>query len=109
MTQIKVFKSDKLYDINFTLQDANGAAFDLTGNSGLLFKVQKQGATAWKFSGAMTVISATAGTCKYNVAATDFDDAGQYYAEIEVTFGSGKVVTFGDIVVIVQPELPRTI
>ena len=46
---------------------------------------------------------------KYNVAATDFDDAGQYYAEIEVTFGSGKVVTFGDIVVIVQPELPRTI
>jgi len=107
MIQIKIFKSDKLYDINFTLQDANGNAFDLTGNSQILFKAQKQGATALKFSGTMTVISPTAGTCKYNVAATDFDETGQYYAEIEVTFGSGKVVTFGDIVAIVQPELPR--
>ena len=107
MTTIPVFKSDKLYDINFTLQDANGNAFDLTGNSAILFKAQKQGAAALKFSGAMTVISATAGTCKYTVAAIDFDDTGQYYAEIEVTFGSGNVVTFGDIVVIVKPELPR--
>lgn len=107
MTQIKIFKSDKLYDINFTLQDANGTAFDLTGNSQLLFKAQKQGATALKFSGTMAVISAGAGTCKYTVQPTDFDEAGQFYAEIEVTFGSGRVVTFGDIVVIVQPELPR--
>lgn len=107
MTQIKIFKSDKLYDISFTLQDANGAAFDLTGYSQVLFKAQKQGAATIKFSGTMTVISPSAGTCKYNVAATDFDEAGQYYAEIEATFGSGKVVTFGDIVVIVQHELPR--
>lgn len=105
---IKVVKSDKLYDINLTLQDANGNAFDLTGNSGILLKVQKQGATALKFSGTMSVVgAATDGKVKYTVAATDFDDAGQYYAEIEVTFTGGKVVTFPDIVIEVKPELPR--
>lgn len=106
MTTIKVYKGDKLYDLSFTLQDANGAAFDLTGGT-LLFKAQKQGAAALKFSGSMSIVSATAGTCKYTAQATDFDEMGQYYAEIEVTLAGGKVVTFGDIVVIAQPELPR--
>lgn len=103
---IKIFKSDKLYDINFTLQDANGAAIDITGAT-LLLKAQKQGAAALKFSGTMSIVSGPAGTCKYTVAATDFDDTGQYYAEIEVTFTGGKIITFGDIVINVLPELPR--
>ncbi len=109
MIIINVFKSDKLYDINFTLQDANGAAFDLTGNSAINLKVQKQGVDTLKFTGAMAVVGlATAGTVKYTVQATDLDDVGQYYAEIEVNFTGGKVVTFGDIVINVKPELPRT-
>ncbi len=105
MTTIKVVKSDKLYDINFTLQDANGSPFDLSG-AVMLFKAQKQGTPNLKFSGSMGIVSAPAGTCKYTVQATDFDEAGQYYGEIEATFGS-KVVTWNDIVVIVEPELPR--
>ena len=40
MTTIRVFKSDKAYDINFTLKDANNAAVDLTGGT-LLLKAQK--------------------------------------------------------------------
>jgi len=107
MTTIKTFKGDKLYDIEFTLKDANGVAVSLE-NATLLFKAQKQGATSLKFSGSMTVISAAAGTCKYNVAETDFDEVGKYYAEIQVTYVGGKIITFGDIIVIVQPELPRT-
>lgn len=105
-TLIKVYKSDKLYDINFTLQDANGAAIDLTGAT-LLLKAQKQGVSALKFSGAMAIVNATAGTCKYTVAEMDFSDVGQYYAEIEVTYTGGKIITFGDIVINVLPELPR--
>lgn len=107
MIQIRVFKSDKLYDINFTLQDADGAAFNLIGISTLLFKVQRQEAATLKFSGGMEVVNATSGTCKYTAQATNFDEVGHYYAEIEATFDDGKVITFGDIVVIVQPELPR--
>ena len=107
MTQIKVVQGDKGYDINFTLQDANGAAYDLSGGT-LILKVQKQGAATVKFSGAMAIVSGPAGTCKYTVAATDFDSPGKYYGEIEASFSSGtKIVTWEDIVLDVRPELPR--
>ncbi len=105
-TTIRVFKGDKLYDINFTLQDANGDPFDITGAT-LLFKAQRQKSSTLKFSGSMSIVSAAAGTCKYNVGATDFDDADKYYAEIQVTFGSGQVVTFGDIIINALSDIPR--
>lgn len=106
MTLINVYQNDKLYDINFTLKDANGVVVDITGAS-LILRAQKQGATAQKFAGTMSIVLAVAGTCKYNVAANDFDEVGDYYAEVQVTFGGGKVITFGDIVVRCKPELPR--
>lgn len=106
-TTIKVVQNDKLYDINFTLQDSNGTAIDLT-NATLKFKAQKQGgASTLKVDSAMSIVQASAGTCKYTVQATDFDEVGHYYAEIEVTFTGSKILTFGDIVAIVEPQLPR--
>lgn len=106
-TLITTYKSDKLYDLNFTLKDANDAVIDITNATGVLFKAQKSGASGLKFTGTGAVVSGPAGTCKYTVQTTDFDEAGDYYAEIEVTFTGGKVITFGDILVQVRPELPR--
>lgn len=105
MTHINVVQNDVGYDINFTLKDANDVAVDLSGGS-LLFKVQRQGESALKFSGAMSIVLAASGTCKYTVAAADFDAVGDYYAEVQVTISS-KVITFSDIVVHVKPEIPR--
>lgn len=106
MTLINVIQNDTGYDINFTLKDANDAAVDLTSGN-LLLKAQKQGDAIIKFSGSMTIVVAASGTCKYTVAPTDFDEAGDYYAEIQVTYAGGKVVTFGDITIRVKPEIPR--
>ena len=106
MIHINVFQNDRLYDIDFTLKDANDVVVDLTGST-LIFRAQKQGASVQKFAGNMTIVDAVSGTCKYTVADGDFDEAGDYYAEIQVTFGGGKIITFGDIVVHVKPELPR--
>lgn len=106
MTHINVYQNDKLYDIDFTLRDANDVVTDLTGAT-LIFRTQKQGAAAQKFAGNMTLVVAASGTCKYTVADGDFDEAGDYYAEIQSTFAGGKVITFGDIIVHVKPELPR--
>jgi hypothetical protein len=105
-TIIKVVEGDKLYDINFTLKDANDTVVDITGAT-LLLKAQKEGASALKFSGSMTIVSGTDGTCKYNVADGDIDEAGRYYAEIEATFPSGSVQTFAGIVIDARPQLPR--
>lgn len=108
MTIIDVFQNDVLYDINFTLRDANDDVIDITG-AALLFKAQKERATSLKFGSPMSIVVGTAGTCKYNVASGQFDSPGKYYSEIEITFVGGKVVTLGDIIVNVKPELPRTV
>lgn len=108
-TLIEVIQNDVLYDINFTLKDANDAAIDLTGAT-LLLKVQRQDdeTGTLKFSGNMSIVSPTAGTCKYTVASGDFDTIGDYHAEIEVTFAGGKVLTFPHITIKVLPQLPRS-
>lgn len=105
MTIIKVVKGDTNYDINFTLQDANSAAFDLTGAT-LLLKVQKEDVSTVKFSGSMAIVSAVAGTCKYTVQPTDFDEAGTFHAEIQATISS-KIITWTNIRIEVLPELPK--
>lgn len=106
MTKITIYQNDKLYDINFTLKDANDTVVDLTSAT-LLFKAQKQDSDTAKFSGSMSIVSAAAGTCKYTVADGDFDAAGIYYAEVEVTFSGGKVLTFGDITIDCRPQIPQ--
>lgn len=105
MTTIEVTAGDVGYDINFTLQDANGSAFDLSGAT-LTFRAQLEGSTTAGVSGSGTVVGAEAGTCKYTPTGTDFATAGRYYAEVEVTIGQ-QVITFGDIVIIAQHQLPR--
>lgn len=105
---IEVVQSDKLYRIDFTLKDANDNAIDLTSGTPVL-KVQKQTGTAIKFSGNMTAGTPTAGQCYYTVQATDFDEVGDHYAEIEVTYSDGKIITLSDIVIRVKAQLPRTI
>lgn len=106
MTEIKVIQNDKLYDLNFTLQDSSGAAIDLT-EATIKFKVQRVGSSGLKFEGSMTIVDALAGKCKYQVQEGDFDKAGRHYAEIEVTFSNGQILTFPDITIIVEPELPK--
>lgn len=107
MIKINAVQNDKGYDLQFTLQDNSGVAVDLTGVTTLYFKAQHEDASAIGFSGSMTVLNAPAGECSYTVANGNFALAGEYYAEIEATYGSGKVVTYSDIVVVVAPELPR--
>jgi len=105
-TEIKVVQNDKLYNLNFTLEDSNGSAVDLTGAT-LKINTQRPGSSTIKFTGSMSIVNAAAGTCVYTVQAGDFDETGRYYAEIQVTFGSGQVLTYPNIVISVQPELPR--
>lgn len=105
MTTIEVTAGDVGYDINFTLQDANGAAFDLTG-AAITFRAQLEGSTSAGVSGSATIVSEAAGTCKYTPTGVQFGTAGRYYAEIEVVIGS-QTITFGDIVIIAKPQLPR--
>ncbi len=108
MTEIKVIRGDFGYTLNFTLKDSNDNVFDLSTATQLLFRVQNPGLASLKFSSAMSIISATAGTCKYVVEDGDFDEDGDYNAEIQISFGTTKLVTFDDIIVNVGQKVPIT-
>lgn len=104
-TKIDIVAGDKGYALTFTLENADGTAYDITGAECAL-KVQQQGSTDLAFTGVMAVTDAVAGQCEYIVLEGDFDDAGSYYAEIEVS-GGDMLVTFPDIVITAKPQLPR--
>ncbi|MHB8483579.1 MAG: BppU family phage baseplate upper protein [Nitrospiria bacterium] len=106
MTQLSVVQGDFGYDINFTLQDANGNPFDLTGVSSLNFIGQLSSLRSTSFSGTMSVVSAIAGTCKYTVASGNFSTVGVYNTEIQASFTSTKTITFPNIQVTVGPSIP---
>jgi Na+-transporting NADH:ubiquinone oxidoreductase subunit NqrF len=107
MTKIEVTQNDSLYDLNFTLQDADEVAFDLTDAIEIRLKVQEQDSDELKVDGFLETVSASDGTCKYTVQAADFDVDGKYYAEIEVTMMTGQIITWDDILVVISPDLPR--
>jgi hypothetical protein len=107
-TIINTISGDKLYAWQFTLKDNDDNALDLTGATGT-FRAQLETGTALAVEGAIALVTAASGICKYTVQAGEFGTAGRYYAEIEVLFTSGEVTTFTDIVINVKKQLPRTI
>lgn len=107
-TLINVVQNDNNYDLNFLLTDANEAVVDLTGAT-LKFKAQLISELIVQFSGNMVVTSALTGACKYNVQATNFEVAGTYNCQIEVTYTStGEVITFAGIQVVSTPKVPQS-
>jgi len=106
-TIIEIAKQDRLYNINFTLNDYNGVAVNLTGVTFLRLKAQLNGSSSLSLTGVMGITNATAGTCYYQVQATDFATAGLYDAEIEVTYANGQIITFQDILIKVAGDLPK--
>ena len=106
-TLIPVVQSDNDYLLNFTLTDATGAVVNLSGAT-LTFYGQLVSDALVQFSGAMSIISAVAGTCSYSVATSNFAIVGTYNCQIKANFTSpGEVISFTNIQVVVNPSIPQ--
>jgi hypothetical protein len=68
----------------------DGTAFDLTGSS-VKFKMRLETSATLKVDTAAVVVSAAAGTVRYDWAAIDVDTAGDYIGWWEVTLSGGKL------------------
>ena len=104
-TLLQVVQNDFGYDLSFSLEDATGAALDISGAS-LSFNAQSDGDYAVKFDNPMIMVNASQGLCKYTVQSTDFVLSGAWSVQIVVTFLTGEMLTFTGITVQVDPALP---
>lgn len=76
-----------------TLQDASGAAVNLTGAS-VRFHMRSVSGGNPVVDASATVVTAASGIVRYNWAAEDTDSVGTYQAEFEVTYADGSIETF---------------
>jgi len=84
-TKIYIPKADKGFDLAFTIRDASGNAFNLSGYT-IKLKVWKKGESGTLLlEGTCTIDNAVAGTCHYSVVVDDFDSTGEFIAELEFT------------------------
>lgn len=89
-----VSKGDTGKPLEATLRDKLGVA-DLTGCTVTAYMTPEGDFDTKTINGAsVTVVSATAGTVRYNPAAGDFATAGKYCFQFVVTNGAGKQTTF---------------
>jgi hypothetical protein len=86
MKEIKLAQNDYGIALDFTLLTAAGAVFPLTGGYTVKLKVWESGTpSSLVLDGTCTIIEASAGTCRYTVLEDDFENTGEFEAEIEVT------------------------
>jgi hypothetical protein len=89
---VELVRNTKGYDIKFILSDEKNNSVDLT-DSTILFKM-KNISTGTSLSGSgwgCSIVNASAGICKYTFQDGDLATAGNYYAELQITYSSGEV------------------
>lgn len=83
MADLIIPAGDKGFNLAFTVQDADGNAFDLTGYT-VSMKWWSGANTSGASSGSCDITVAASGTCTRTVADGDFDMSGVYNFELKL-------------------------
>lgn len=80
---------NRLPVIRQQLLNGDGTPANITGATGILFKLHPENEAApYKVNAAATIIDAPTGVVEYAPGANDMDTLGLYYLEWDVQFGS---------------------
>lgn len=91
--ETKIKRNDTSPSFAAALTDGAGNAVNLAGASGL-FLLKHSRTRELKVSSAIVIVDAAAGTVRYDWAAGDTDEPGEYNAEIQITFSDSTIATF---------------
>ncbi len=91
ITRIK--QNDTAPAFSATLLDSAGNAVNLSGATGL-FLLKHTRTRELKVSSAIVIVSAVAGTVRYDWVTGDTDTPGDYDAEVQITFSDTTIETF---------------
>lgn len=86
---------------------SDGVAVNLTGAT-VKLQMRPVGASTLKVDTAATVVSAPAGTVRYDWAALDVDTAGYYVAWWRVTLSGGTIQDTPEFLIEIAPHAPQT-
>lgn len=92
MADLTIKQHDTWPPVEATLSDANGPV-NLTGAAVKLI-LKSAGAGATVVSGSCTIVSAVAGTVRYDWISADTASVNTLSGEFEVTWSTGKITTF---------------
>lgn len=81
---IEIKKGNYGIDLEFEVKNPDGTPFDLTGYT-VTLKVWKPGKATLSLSATCEIIDAANGKCRYTVKEGDFQEVGDFYAELELT------------------------
>lgn len=79
-----------------TDEETNGP-LNLTGAT-VFFQMRKPDDRRYTINGACSIVSPTAGTVRYAVAANDLNTAGEYQAQFEVHFADTTILTTAPLI-----------
>jgi len=83
-------KDSEVKYLEFTIKDADGNYFDLTGST-IRFQVMKYGESTLRLNGACEITDATNGKCRYLYSGNL--PVGSYKAELEISKGGLKYIS----------------
>jgi len=104
--QMTIMRGDYGFEWLFTLKNYDGTPFDLSGVDEVKFRIQLQDTETVVEHDATAIAPETSGQVSYTVQQYDFPLAGRYNTEIRCVF-SNIVVTFNNLVVIAQQDVPK--
>src|SRR5438067_7339722 len=101
---VRIFKGTTSPSVSDTIT-INGAAVDLTGAS-VRFRMRDDDSATVVLDQAATVVSAVAGTIRYDWSAPDTGTAGDFAAWWHVVFGSGTTQDTSEFAVSIEDHTP---